>query len=611
VDTIPGALYLGDQRTRFRVWAPFVSHLELRLLGPADRLVSLPPAGDGYFQAVVPGVEPGALYAYRLDERLERPDPASRRQPKGVHGPSEVVEGAFAWEDSSWSGLPLTDYIIYELHIGTFTPQGTFEAVINHLPILRQLGITALEFMPLAQFPGHRNWGYDGVYPYAVQDSYGGARALKRLVNACHRHGLAVILDVVYNHLGPEGNYLWDFGPYFSDAYRTPWGEAINFDGPDSDPVRQFFIDNALYWITEFHVDALRLDALHAIVDPSARPFLQDLAEAVQARAAQLGRQVFLIAESDRNDPRFIRPLSEGGLGLDAHWNDDFHHALHVLLTNEQQGYYRDFGGLQDLAAAWRDGFVYDGRYSLYRRRRHGASSASLPADRFVAFAQNHDQVGNRARGERLGHLVSWEAAKLAAAVVVWSPSIPLLFMGEEYGETAPFLYFTSHGDPDLIAAVRRGRRQEFLHWEEDPPDPQAPETFQQSQLHQELRREGRHAILQAYYQEALRWRREVPALAQLRKEDMVVQILEPAATLFVHRWCPGSEAVTLFNFESATQEVAVPLPAGTWMVLMHSAATRWSGPGDNLPGPLVSSGECVINLPSLCAILLQRRLDI
>ena len=439
----------------------------------------------GYHEVLVDGVEPGTLYRYRLDGTLERPDPASRCQPEDVHGPSQVVDSHFDWDDSAWCGIPLREYILYELHVGTFTPEGTFEAIIPYLPELKALGITAIELMPIAQFPGQRNWGYDGVYPFAVQHSYGGPDGLKRLVQACHRHGLAVVLDVVYNHLGPDGNYLGDYGPYFTERYKTPWGGALNFDGPYSDEVRRFFIDNALFWVTEFRIDALRLDAVHAILDHSAQPFLQELGLALQARAEHMNRRIYAIAESALNDTRIIRSRELGGYGLDAQWNDDFHHALRVLLTDDRGGYYQDFGELGHLAKAFREGFVYAGDYSAYRRRRHGHSSRHMPAQQFVVFAQNHDQVGNRMFGERLSQLVSLEALKLAASAVLLSPFIPLLFMGEEYGEVAPFQYFISHLDPQLVDAVRRGRREEFaaFAWQGEPPDPQDIATFQRAKL--------------------------------------------------------------------------------------------------------------------------------
>jgi maltooligosyltrehalose trehalohydrolase len=430
-----GAVYWGGGECQFHVWAPLAQKVEVHVVFPEERIIPLDRSEEGYHHARAEGVEPGHRYLYRLDDREERPDPASRFQPLGVHHASQVTDPRFPWSDNCWFGIPLRDYIIYELHVGTFTEEGTFEAIEAHLDYLKNLGITAIELMPVAQFPGDRNWGYDGTYPFAAQNSYGGPDALKRLVDLCHTKGLAVILDVVYNHLGPEGNYLRSFGPYFTDRYGTPWGEAVNFDGPHSDHVRRFFIENALYWLTEFHMDALRIDAVHAILDFSSRPFLEELGLAVREAARRVNRQLFLMPESALNDSRIIRSREMGGFGLDAQWNDDFHHALHALLTEERFGYYEDFGRFRDLVAAYRDGFVYSGQYSSYRKRRHGRSSRDIPSQRFIVFSQNHDQVGNRMQGERLSELVPFEALKLAAGTVLLSPFIPLLFMGEEYGE--------------------------------------------------------------------------------------------------------------------------------------------------------------------------------
>jgi maltooligosyltrehalose trehalohydrolase len=434
-----GAHSSGHRRCFFRVWAPRASTIELRIIEPQERIILLPNSGQGYFQGDIEDIPAGALYCYRLDRGKERPDPASRSQPRGVHGPSQVVDPSFAWTDSCWPGIPLKDYVIYELHVGTFTSEGSFEAIIAHLPELKALGVTAIELMPVAQFPGARNWGYDGAYPFAVQDSYGGPEQLKRLVNACHQEGLAAILDVVYNHLGPEGNYLADFAPYFTKRYQTPWGPALNFDGPDSDHVRRFFIENALYWLSEFHFDALRLDAVHAILDHAPYTFLEELRDAVEEQAKILNRHVFLFPESAANDSRLIRARELGGYGFSAQWNDDFHHALRAVLTGEKSGYYEDYGEFGQLVKAYREGFVYSGEHSRFRRRRHGTSSRDIPAERFVVFSQNHDQVGNRMQGERLAQLMPFEDLKLAAAAVLLSPFIPMIFMGEEYGELAPF----------------------------------------------------------------------------------------------------------------------------------------------------------------------------
>ncbi|MGB9079836.1 MAG: malto-oligosyltrehalose trehalohydrolase, partial [Desulfuromonadaceae bacterium] len=433
----------------FRVWAPSVTSVEVELAGTAPLKSPLQRDGE-YFQGLLPAA-PGDRYWYWLDGSLRRPDPASRSQPEGVHGPSQVIDPAFAWSDSRWQGIALEEYIFYELHVGSFTPHGTFDGVISRLDYLVDLGITSVELMPVAQFPGERNWGYDGTFPFAPQNSYGGPDGLKRLVDACHARGLAVTLDVVYNHLGPEGNYLHGFGPYFTDRYRTPWGDAVNFDGPGSDPVRGYFISNALHWITEYHIDALRLDAIHGIFDFSALHILRELAESVHRQGAALGRRVYVIAESDLNDVRVINPPESGGHGLDAQWNDDFHHALRALLTGDRTGYYADFGLFSDVVKSFEEGFVLSGGYSSFRRRRHGSSSAGIAPDRLVVFSQNHDQVGNRMRGERPGEHLSTQQLKLAAATVLLSPYLPLLFMGEEYAESAPFPYFVSHGDADLV----------------------------------------------------------------------------------------------------------------------------------------------------------------
>lgn len=438
-DARVGATYLGEGRCRFCVWAPLADRVAVHVVAPREWLAPLARDARGYHCGVVTGVEPGSRYFYVLDGEKERPDPASRYQPEGVHGPSQVVDTrAFPWSDRGWCAPALQELVLYELHVGTYTPAGTFEAIIPHLDGLRELGINAVELMPVAQFPGNRNWGYDGVYPFAVQNSYGGPAGLQRLVDACHRRGLAVILDVVYNHLGPEGNYLGDFAPYFTDRYRTPWGAALNFDGPHSDEVRRFFIANALYWLTEFHIDGLRLDAVHAIIDVSAFPFLEELAAVVHRYADRSGRRVYVIAESDLNDPRLIRPRLLGGYGLDAQWIDDFHHALHTLLTGERHGYYQDFGTVHHLAQAFRKGYVYTGQYSSYRRRRHGKAPRLCAAHRFVVFAQNHDQVGNRAQGERLSALTDFAGLKLAACAVLLSPFVPRCLWGRSTARRHP-----------------------------------------------------------------------------------------------------------------------------------------------------------------------------
>lgn len=607
-----GATPLAGGRCHFCVWAPRAERVEVRLVGLQERLLPLKQGEGGYFHGGHDAVGPGSLYFYRLDGVKDRPDPASRFQPEGVHGPSQVVSPHFPWEDQGWFGPALRDYVIYELHVGVFTPQGTFDAIISYLEELKALGITALELMPVAQFSGERNWGYDGAYPFAVQNTYGGPEGLKRLVNACHRLGLAVVLDVVYNHLGPEGNYLGDYGGYFTDHYRTPWGDAVNYDRAHSDEVRRFFLENARYWITDCHIDALRLDGLHAIIDQSAQPFLAQLAQTVHEQGERLGRRVYLIAESDHNDARLIRAPELGGYGLDAHWNDDFHHAVHTLLTGEQAGYYQDFGRLEQLAKAFREGFIYSGQYSPYRRRRHGSPARDLPAHRFVVFAQNHDQAGNRPAGERLSRLVSSEALKLAAGVIILSPFLPLLFMGEEYGEVAPFHYFVSYQDQDLVEAVRRGRREEFsaFAWAADLPDPQSEETYLSAKLNHELRRLEKHRVLWEFYQELLRFRREALSFPGNGPATLEVNHCETEKVLLVRRAGGSREVTMVCNFHASSRSLALPWRPGAWDKLLDSAEGRWGGPGSPAPPVLQGGEEVSLTLAPYSLVLFVRRED-
>lgn len=577
-----GALYESEERCRFRLWAPKLERVTLELVAPEPRAVELARAGHGYWEALVDGVAPGAHYTYRVDDGARYPDPASRLQPEGVHGPSEVIDLAgFEWTDQGWSVPPLDELVIYELHVGTFTPEGTFEAIIPRLGYLKNLGVNAIELMPIAQFPGERNWGYDGVFPYAAQRSYGGPAGLARLVDACHREGVAVVLDVVYNHLGPEGNYLGIFGDYFTDKYQTPWGAAINMDGPGSDGVRNYFVENALYWLEALHIDAFRLDAVHAIFDMSSIQFLRQLAEAVHRRAAHLGRRAHVIAESDLNDPRVVLPPALGGYGLDAQWSDDFQHAVESELIGERSVYYPDFGTFHDLVRAMRQAYVYTGQYSVRRQRRFGAPPRDARADQFVVFIQNHDQVGNRALGERLSRLVGFPQRKVAAATYLLSPFVPMLFMGEEYAEPHPFLYFVSHGDPALVAAVRQGRREEFAFREHvEPPDPQAVETFEESKLQLNLHTEGEHGALFRLYQDLLRLRRELPALAHLSKDDLEVMPRAPERVLLVHRWLGQQGALLALSFSDQEQTVRLGLPAGRWVKRLDAHDERYGGPG-------------------------------
>jgi len=534
------------------VWAPRAERVELETGGARHPMRR---REGGWFEAET-DVPPGADYAFRLDGGEPLPDPRSPRQPGGVFGPSRRVDhGAFPWSDRGWQPPPLGSGIAYELHVGTFTPQGTFDAAIARLDHLVDLGVTHVELLPVAAFPGRRGWGYDGVLLYAPHEAYGGPDGLKRLVDACHRRGLAVLLDVVYNHLGPAGNHLPRFGPYFTDRHHTPWGDAVNLDGPESPEVRRFFVDNALQWLRDYHLDGLRLDAVHALLDTSAFPFLEELAREVAALERHLGRPLVLVAESDANDPWLVRSRDAGGCGLDAHWSDDFHHALHALLTGERSGYYEDFGGMAPLARTLEAVYAYAGDYSPHRRRRQGRSAAGLPADRFVVCVQNHDQVGNRAAGERTAHLLSPERLRVGAALLLTSPFVPLLFMGEEWAATAPFQYFTDHEDPELGRAVREGRRREFaaFGWRpEDVPDPQAEATFARSVLDWAEPERSPHREVLDWHRRLIALRRARPDLTDPRLERGAVRYDEAAGWLVVHR---GATAVAV-NLGGQSQRV-------------------------------------------------------
>jgi len=592
----------------FVVWAPSRDGVELLLKQPGNvREVPMTRGELGYYRAAVDNIAPGTKYMYRLDGADERPDPASRYQPDGVHGPSAVVDlSSFAWTDNEWKGRTLEDSVFYELHVGTYTRERTFSALIPRLGQLQELGITTIELMPIAQFPGGRNWGYDGVYPFAPQNTYGTPRELQELVNAAHAQGLAVALDVVYNHLGPEGNYLGEYAPYFTDHYRTPWGSALNYDRAHSDEVRFFFIQNALYWLREFHFDALRLDAVHSIFDASAYPFLAELSTQVAALSSQLGRQIHVIAESDLNDVRVLRPVKDGGFGMHSEWSDDFHHSVHTLLTGENSGYYADFGGTHALKKTLENGWYYSGQYSKHRERRHGNCSQGLAPDRFVVCNQNHDQVGNRATGERLSALVDFEGLKLAAGITLLSPFVPMLFMGEEYGEIAPFLYFTSHGDKDLGEAVRRGREAEFssFGWQGGIPDPQAESTFNASRLDHSLAEREPHHTLHKFYQRLLRYRRE-RKLARAR--DRSVTEFPAQRSIYVRSECGNVSLAALFHFGDAPAKVPLALPIARWRVAVDSADPEWRGKGSALPeGSFDSASVTEVTLQPRSFIVLE-----
>jgi maltooligosyltrehalose trehalohydrolase len=524
---------MGD----FAVWAPTPGTVELVL---DDRSVPMRRDDAGWWRATVEGAGAGMRYGYRLEDGPVRPDPRSPWQPDGVDGLSAVVDhGAFRWTDERWRGLSLRGAVLYELHVGTFSAAGTFDGVIEHLPHLVELGVDAVELMPVAEFSGDHGWGYDGVDLFAPHHVYGGPDAFRRLVDACHAHGLGVVLDVVYNHLGPAGNSLAEFGPYFSSRHRTNWGDAVNFDGPGAHEVRRFVLDNAVMWLRDYHVDGLRLDAVHAIVDDSAVSIAEALADEVDALAAQLGRPLFLVAESDLNDPRFVRSRDAGGMGLDASWADEWHHALHAALTGERAGYYEDFGSLTLLAKALRQAWVYDGTWSKHRGRHHGRPPTGLAGHQFVVCTQNHDQVGNRACGDRLGALVHPRRLSVAAALLLTGPFTPLLFQGEEWGATTPFPYFSDHRDPELGRAVSEGRRREFARsgWQpEDIPDPQDPATFHSARLDWSERFRPPHDALLAWYRTLITLRRRVSDLSDPRLDHTSVDVDEAEGTLRIMR---------------------------------------------------------------------------
>ncbi|MGK2929072.1 MAG: malto-oligosyltrehalose trehalohydrolase [Acidimicrobiales bacterium] len=561
----------------FRVWAPTAARVEVEVDGTA---VDMAPqeeggndAGRGWWVADVADAGPGSRYWFSVDGGPFRPDPRSASQPEGVDGPSEVVDhGAFEWTDGAWFGFPLAGAVLHEIHIGTFSEAGTFDGAIEHLDHLADLGIDAVEVMPVAEFAGDRGWGYDGVDLFAPHHAYGGADGFKRFVDACHGHGLGVILDVVYNHLGPAGNHLATFGPYFTDHHQTNWGQGINVDGPHSDEVRAWIVANARHWLVDHHVDGLRLDAVHAIADDSAVHILEELAGAVRSWVRECGRPMWLIAESDRNDPRYVRPVEAGGYGLDSAWADEWHHALHAVLTGETSGYYEDFGSIDDLVAALHQAWVYTGRWSVHRKRTHGRSPEGLATEAFVISAQNHDQIGNRAVGDRLGHLAP-DRLHIAAALLLTSPFVPMLFQGEEWGASTPFLYFTDH-EPELGRAVTEGRRREFAHFDWDPegiPDPQDLETLRRSVLRWDERTEPRHVELLEWHRTLLALRRRLPVRAGGRTPaELPVEVSAEGAV--VTQRCGPATVVANLGDDLA------PVPADGELVCAHRATEGTNG---------------------------------
>ena len=569
----------------YAVWAPFAHMVAMVLNG--DNL-DLQRRDDGWWTSRR-APQHGDRYGFFVDDEGPYPDPRSGSQPDGIHKLSEFIDHTrFIWSDARWQAPPLASAVIYEMHVGTFTDVGTFDAAITRLRHLVELGVTHVELMPVNEFSGERGWGYDGVDLFAPHHAYGGAHGLKRFVDAAHAQGLAVILDVVYNHLGPSGNYLNKFGPYFTSRHKTPWGDAVNLDDAQSHHVRRFFCDNALMWLRDYHFDGLRLDAIHAFVDTSATHFLEQLSSEVDVLEASLGRHLVLIAESDLNDPRVVRSREAYGHGMDAQWSDDFHHALHSVLTGERSGYYADFGDLSHLATAMTETFVYAGAISQHRGRPHGRAPLDMPGWRFIVAAQNHDQVGNRAAGERLTHLMSTERLKIAAALLLTAPYVPMLFQGEEWGASTPFQYFTSHEDSDLAEQVRQGRRREFaaFGWApEDVPDPQAEDTWSRSRLRWDERKAGPHAALLEWYRSLIQLRRAIPSLRDGNYQECRVSFDHDAKWLVLFR---GATA-TACNLSDEPRQVPVP---GAGNVLLASPADV-----------RVADGSCILPADSVAIV--------
>lgn len=565
-----GANLQEDGHCVFRVWAPFAEQVAIEIIpanGQATYQLTMHAEADGYYAITIPQISIGDRYYYCFANN-KYPDPAANYQPEGVFGPSAVIQRSCA---PTWQGQALADYIIYEIHVGTYTQAGTFDALIAHLDSLQKLGITAIELMPVAQFSGERNWGYDGVLPFAVQNSYGGPEALKRFVQACHKRNLSVILDVVYNHLGPEGNHLAQFGYYFSSQYASPWGNAINMDGPHSQPVRQFFIENARHWFLEYGVDALRLDAVHAIIDSSAYPFLEELAVEIKQLSQLLQRPLYLMVEDDARDLRQIRLPQQGGFGMDAMWNNDFHYALLACLSSNQQGFYNDFGRLEQVVKSYQHGFVFTGNYSNYHHKNLGRVADQNLWGKLVIYLQNHDQVGNHPRGQRISQLMTAEQHKLAASLLLLAPYIPLIFMGEEFGTAAPFQYFISHQNEALIEAVRIGRQREVGMTSTDCLDPQQVNTFNDCKLNHQIKRQNQQRQMLSYYRKLLIIRKKYIDLREFIHKKQLAITCEENQLLQICFRGPQQQLLMLANFKNDVNAYSLPVGAAEWRLILQS----------------------------------------
>ncbi len=571
----------------FSVWAPYHNDVTL-LLGEEKHELGMAKAENAYWTLTYDGIKPNSSYLYKLDGKVVKPDPASHFQPTGVFGPSSVIDHeAFKWSDGGWTGLDLKDLIFYELHVGTFTPEGTFKSLISRIKELSEFGINAIELMPVSQFSGSRNWGYDGVFPFAVQNSYGNPDDLKMLVNECHFRNVALFIDFVYNHVGPEGNCLNDYGPYFPSGSSGLWGPNVNLDGPLSNEVRNYFLENTLHWFSHYHLDGIRLDAVLTMHDNSENHFLRELNQAVKSYSGQTGKKLHLVAElGGCNEPKVLTPVQRGGFGFDAQWLEDFQHALFVQLTGEKKGYYQLYTNINDLIESLTEAYVYIGNYFGSKRRSSDESFLWIPSFKLIVFSQNHDQIGNRLLGDRLISITGIEGAKLAAGMVMLSPYVPLFFMGEEYGETAPFLFFTDYSDNELKDAVREGRKKEFadFHWQGEVPDPQNNETFVKSKLNWQKRYMDTGKKMAGFFKALIELRKNL-LLFHSNVDRQIKQIIaKNEKILFIKKGNENSEAVIIANFMRQQTSYIFPFEDGTYRKILDSAEVAWNGPGSSLP---------------------------
>jgi maltooligosyltrehalose trehalohydrolase len=602
-------LYVGADfqygTCRFIVWAPNQSRLKL-VLPEENQHFSMVKSAGGYWTHTIDGIEAGTRYLYELDDKPQVPDPASHYQPEGVFGASQVIDhDAFCWNDHRWRGFDLKDLIFYELHVGTFTPEGTLKAVQGRIKELHELGITAVELMPITQFSGIRNWGYDSVFPYAVHNSYGKPDDLKALVNECHNQGVALFMDCVYNHLGPEGNCLNNYGPYFPNTRIGRWGASVNLDGSQNEGVRNYFLENILHWLSRYNLDGIRLDSVLSMHDKSPHHFLAELNKKSQDYAKTANKKSYLIAESGYNISQVLTPLEKGGFGFDAQWLDDLQHAVFALLTGEREGYYGNYGNIQDLAETLTDGFVFVGAGSNYKRKRPGESYSCIPAEQFIVFSQNHDQVGNRLLGDRLIALSGVEVAKLAAGVILLSPYVPLLFMGEEYGETAPFQFFVDYQNRELAETVRAGRKKEFafFHWQDEVPDPQSIETFEKSKLNWQIRNTEQGQKILSYYRALIKLRRNYPIFHPQTKRQ-IKSLHTEDNVLFVHKQDNNTEAVIIANCAKTPVYYDFPFEGGTYIKVLDSSDFAYAGLGSSLPTFTVKDDTHTLNAFNLAVFL-------